>query len=135
MSSSSNGNTPIVEPKPQGDTPDLTLRALRQRIRQQEILAELGVNALQGASFDRLLGDTARFTAEGLRIEFCKVLEYISSENRFLVRAGVGWDPGLVGVASGLIHSDDSQIARSSSCSGYESRNCRSRHARRPPSA
>jgi two-component sensor histidine kinase len=100
MSSSSNGNTPIVEPKPQGDTPDLTLRALRQRIRQQEILAELGVNALQGASFDRLLGDTARFTAEGLRTEFCKVLEYISSENRFLVRAGVGWDPGLVGVAS-----------------------------------
>ena len=100
MSSSSNGNTPIVEPKSQGDTPDLTLRALRQRIRQQEILAELGVNALQGASFDRLLGDTARFTAEGLRTEFCKVLEYISSENRFLVRAGVGWDPGLVGVAS-----------------------------------
>jgi two-component sensor histidine kinase len=100
MSSSSHGNTPIVEPKPQGDTPDVTLRALRQRIRQQEILAELGVNALQGASFDRLLGDTARFTAEGLRTEFCKVLEYISSENRFLVRAGVGWDPGLVGVAS-----------------------------------
>jgi two-component sensor histidine kinase len=28
------------------------------------------------------------------------VLEYIPSENRFLVRAGVGWDPGLVGVAS-----------------------------------
>ena len=41
---------PIVEPSPGGDAPDLTLRALHQRIRQQEILAELGVTALQGAT-------------------------------------------------------------------------------------
>jgi two-component sensor histidine kinase len=100
MSSSGSGNVPVVEPKPQGATPDPTLRSLQQRIRQQEILAELGVNALQGASFDKLLTDTARFTAEGLRTEFCKVLEYIPSEDRFLLRSGVGWDPGLVGVAS-----------------------------------
>jgi two-component sensor histidine kinase len=76
------------------------MRALRQRIRQQEILAELGVSALQGASFDELLAGTARLTAEGLRVEFCKVLEHVPSENRFLVRAGVGWGPGVVGVAS-----------------------------------
>jgi two-component sensor histidine kinase len=100
MSSSGSGNAPVVEPKPLGDTSDPTLRSLQQRIRQQEILAELGVNALQGASFDKLLTDTARFTAEGLRTEFCKVLEYIPSEDRFLLRSGVGWDPGLVGVAS-----------------------------------
>ena len=72
---------------------------MQQRIRQQEILAELGVIALQGASFDQLLADTARLTAEGLRTEFCKVLEYIPGENAFLVRAGVGWSPGIVGVA------------------------------------
>src|SRR5262249_18125198 len=35
---------------------------------------------------------------------------------------------------SGLIHSGDSQTARSSSSSRYESRHCRERHARRPPS-
>ena len=91
--------TPVVEPPPSGEAPDLTLRALQQRIRQQEILAELGVIALQGASFDQLLADTARLTAEGLRTEFCKVLEYIPGENAFLVRAGVGWSPGIVGVA------------------------------------
>jgi uncharacterized protein len=34
-------------------------------------------------------------------------------------------------VSSGLIHSDDSQIGRSSSSSHYESRNCRQRHASR----
>ncbi len=90
----------MVESKPAGDAPDLTLRALQQRIRQQEILAELGVTALQGASFDTLLTDTARLTAEGLRAEFCKVLEHIPSENRLLVRAGVGWHAGVVGKAS-----------------------------------
>ena len=91
---------PVVEEQSTSETPDLTVRALHQRIRQQEILAELGVGALHGAGFDQLLDDTARLTAEGLRTEFCKVLEYIPAENRFLVRAGVGWDPGIVGVAS-----------------------------------
>ena len=97
---SGNGEQPIVEPKPESDITDPTGAALRQRVRQQEILAELGVTALQGASFNELLTDTVRLTAEGLRAEFCKVLEHIPSENRFLVRAGVGWSAGIVGVAS-----------------------------------
>ena len=97
---SGNGEQPIVEPKPESDIPDPIGAALHQRVRQQEILAELGVTALQGASFNELLTDTVRLTAEGLRAEFCKVLEHIPSENRFLVRAGVGWSAGIVGVAS-----------------------------------
>ena len=32
-----------------------------------------------------------------MRADFSKVLEYIPSEDRFLVRAGVGWEPGVVG--------------------------------------
>ena len=92
---------PVVEDKPDDDgKPDLTLRSLEQRIRQQEILAELGVLALQGATFDALLADTVRLTAQGLRVQFCKVLRYLPEENRLLVQAGVGWDPGIVGVAS-----------------------------------
>ena len=41
----------------------------------------------------------------------------------------------LPDVPSGLIHSDDSQIVRSSSSSRHESRNCCERHTSRPPSA
>jgi two-component sensor histidine kinase len=100
MSSSDRPTPPPIEDKSTSEASDLTLRALHQRIRQQEILAELGVGALQGAGFEQLLDDTARLTAEGLRTEFCKVLEYIPAENRFLVRAGVGWEPGIVGVAT-----------------------------------
>ena len=99
MSDREEANSPKVEPAPK-EGPDLTLRALEARIRQQEILAQLGVSALQGATFDELLSETARLTAEGLRAEFCKVLEHMPSEKRFLVRAGVGWKPGVVGVAT-----------------------------------
>jgi two-component sensor histidine kinase len=60
----------------------------------------LGVSALQGSSFDKLLADTARLTAEGLRAEFSTILEYVQSEGRLLIRAGVGWDDGIVGVVS-----------------------------------
>jgi hypothetical protein len=59
MSASSGDGEPVVEGK-LGDNRDveLTERALRARIRQQEILAELGVLALQGASFTELLDHT-----------------------------------------------------------------------------
>jgi two-component sensor histidine kinase len=92
---------PIVEPTPSDDeASELTAASLRQRIRQQELLAELGVLALQRTSFTSMLDHTARMTAEGLGAEYCKVMEYIPSEDRLLVRAGVGWNEGVVGVAS-----------------------------------
>jgi len=92
---------PVIEPGRDGaEHVELTTRALHLRIRQQEILAELGVLALQGTPFPELLNQTARLTAEGMEAEFCKVLEYISAQNRLLVRAGVGWHEGIVGVAT-----------------------------------
>ena len=78
----------------------MTGRDLRLRIRQQELLAELGVLALQGTSFIEMLNHTARVTAEGLGAEYCKVMEYIPAEKRLLVRAGVGWGEGVVGNAT-----------------------------------
>jgi two-component sensor histidine kinase len=92
---------PVVERKSSdGQSGDVTGRALRLRIRQQELLAELGVLALQGTSFIEMLNHAARATAEGLGAEYCKVMEYMPTENRLLVRAGVGWDEGVVGHAT-----------------------------------
>lgn len=100
MSTQSGQDAPIVEPAPDPPPLDVTLSALNSRIRQQEILAELGVLALQGPTIEELLGSTARLAAEGLEVPYCKVLEYIPAENRLLVRAGVGWGPDVVGIAS-----------------------------------
>jgi two-component sensor histidine kinase len=92
--------TPVIEPNPEGDAPDVTLRALNQRIRQQELLSELGVMALQNPTFQELLDRTAALTAKGLQADYSKVMEYLPQEKRLLVRAGVGWPPGIVGKAS-----------------------------------
>ena len=101
MSPPSDDKEPVVEPSTSDNQPDdLTGRALRQRIRQQELLAELGVLALQRTGFISILNHTIRVTAEGLGAEYCKVLEYMPAENRLLVRAGVGWEEGVVGSAS-----------------------------------
>ena len=101
MGPSSDPKKPVVEQKAgDGQSDDLSGRALRIRIRQQELLAELGVLALQGTSFVEMLNHTARVTAEGLGAEYCKVMELIPAENRLLVRAGIGWDEGVVGHAT-----------------------------------
>jgi two-component sensor histidine kinase len=95
-----NEPTPVVEPPPGETAPPATSRELAKRIRQQEILAEIGVTALQAGGFERLLAETVRLTAEGMEAEFCKILEHIPDESCFLVRAGVGWEPGIVGKAT-----------------------------------
>ena len=92
---------PIVETPPRGDdSADMTARALTLRLRQQEILAELGVLALQGTPFPDLIERTVILTAEGLQAEFCKVLEFLPPQNCLIVRAGVGWDDDVIGKAT-----------------------------------
>src|SRR5579863_6438845 len=90
MSPTPDAAEPVVEGKPGNEPGDLTGRALQLRIRQQELLAELGVLALQRTSFTDLLDHAARMTAEGLNAEYCKIMEYIPADKRLLVRAGVG---------------------------------------------
>jgi two-component sensor histidine kinase len=95
----SNLGTPNIEASPNPE-PEQGHAGLDLRLRQQEILAELGVLSLQRKSLQDLLDAAVRMAAEGLRADLSKVLEYIPTEKRFLLRAGLGWNPGLVGVAS-----------------------------------
>jgi len=90
--------TPVAEEIPTGQLASGSDTGLR--LRQQEILAELGVLALQGTPFPELLTNTVALTAKGLEAEFCKILEYRPGEGRFLVTAGVGWGPDVVGIAT-----------------------------------
>jgi two-component sensor histidine kinase len=90
-----------VELSPAGTAvSELSVEALQLRVRQQEILGEFGVLALKGASLPELLSHAARIAAEGLNAEFGKILKYMPAEGRFLVSAGVGWEPGVVGTAT-----------------------------------
>jgi len=72
---------------------------LRLRLRQQEILAELGAIALRGGERGDLLQEASRLVADGLETQFCKVMQYLPEDDELLVIAGVGWHEGIVGHA------------------------------------
>src|SRR5215210_7582959 len=81
------------------DPPDDSPRELRVRVRQGELIGEFSRLALSGADPDALLGAAARLAAEGLGAPLAKVLQHEPEGDTLLVRAGVGWRPGVVGHA------------------------------------
>ncbi len=73
---------------------------LRTRIRQQEVVAELGQQALETDDIDQLMHDASVAVADTLNDEYCKVLELLPGGDEVLLRQGVGWRDGLVGSAT-----------------------------------
>jgi two-component sensor histidine kinase len=90
----------VVETPPVRQLSPAAEQSVTDRLRQQELLSALGVTALRGVPLQELLDEAVRICAEGLNAELCKVLEYQREENRLLMRAGFGWQQGLIGKAS-----------------------------------
>lgn len=86
---------PAVAPEQGGGAAE----ELAYRLRQQQLAADFGRYALRTHDTGALLQEATRVCALGLHSEFCKVMEYLPQEDRFIVRAGVGWKPGVVGHA------------------------------------
>lgn len=74
--------------------------SLRARVRQQEVVAKLGLRALEGIDLTTLLQEAADALAETLQIEYAKVLELMPGGDVLHLRAGYGWEEGLVGTAT-----------------------------------
>jgi PAS domain S-box-containing protein len=74
---------------------------LAYRLHQQELLAGFGALALRTPDFMDLLQEATRLCAQGLHVRYCKAMEYLPDEDRFVVRAGVGWKPGTIGTRMG----------------------------------
>jgi len=91
---------PVVETPPVLQASPASEQSVSDRLQQQELLSALGVTALRGVPLQELLDETVRLCANGLNAELCKVLEYQPEENRLLMRAGFGWQQGLIGIAS-----------------------------------
>jgi two-component sensor histidine kinase len=84
---------PAVAPEQGGSVAE----ELAYRLRQQQLAAEYGLFALRTHDTAALLQEATRVCALGLHSELCKVMEYLPDERQFIVRAGVGWNPGVVG--------------------------------------
>src|SRR3954452_24429050 len=68
--------------------------------RQQAVVAELGYRALTGTDLAILMDEAVVLVAQSLRVEYCKVLELLPEGDALLLRAGTGWNEGLVGRAT-----------------------------------
>jgi GAF domain-containing protein len=78
----------------------LVRQELRVRTRQQAAVAALGNSALAGADAVELFADATHLLADNLGVEFSAILELLPGGAALLLRAGVGWRPGLVGRAT-----------------------------------
>ncbi|QCS41554.1 ATP-binding protein [Natrinema versiforme] len=81
-------------------SPSSTDPGVQARIRQQEVIAELGQRALETDDLDQLMRDVSAAVAETLDNEYCKVLERDPGGDELFFRQGVGWRDGLVGSAT-----------------------------------
>jgi PAS domain S-box-containing protein len=73
---------------------------------QQAAVASIGRRALAGTERAVLMAYAARVVAAALQVSHSKVLRYLSEEETFLLKAGVGWNDGCVGQ-----HRIDARIA------------------------
>src|SRR5262245_61548480 len=79
--------------------------ALKLRVRQRGIVADLGQRALAGADLNALMDEAAQLVAQTLEVEYCNIMELLPGESGLILRAGYGWQQGYfenVTVASGL---------------------------------
>ncbi|SDB68805.1 HWE histidine kinase domain-containing protein [Belnapia rosea] len=73
------------------DTQEQTL------LRQQTVLARFGEFALKSEDLDEILTEACRLVGEAMGTELAKVVELQPDGETLLVRAGIGWQPGVVG--------------------------------------
>lgn len=71
---------------------------LRIKEKQHDVLYKIGRIALTSESLQTFMDESVKLVATTLKLEYCKILELLPDGN-FLLRAGVGWKPGLVGKA------------------------------------
>ncbi len=70
---------------------------LARHQRQQETVAGLGLAALQSRDLQGLLSSASALVAETLEVPLAGVLELLPDDETIVMRAGVGWRPGVVG--------------------------------------
>jgi signal transduction histidine kinase/CheY-like chemotaxis protein len=78
-------------------------------LRQQTTLARFGELALKSDDLEEILTEACRLVGEALGTDLAKVVELQEDGRTLLVRAGVGWRPGVVGVATILAADDTSE--------------------------
>jgi len=81
-----------------------------EKLRKQgATLADFGERALESSNIGELLQEATQRVSEAVEVDLVKVLELLPDGRNLLVRAGVNWNPGVVGHAT--ISADDGSAA------------------------
>ena len=70
---------------------------LERRLAQQRAVARFGSLALHEGDLQNVLNEAVRVAAEVLQVPLTKILQFADSADHLFLRAGIGWDDGLVG--------------------------------------
>jgi PAS domain S-box-containing protein len=70
---------------------------VERMLKRQQVLADFGEFALHCRDLDSILNEACRLVADALGTGRAKILEVQNGGATLLVRAGVGWDLGIVG--------------------------------------
>jgi diguanylate cyclase (GGDEF)-like protein/PAS domain S-box-containing protein len=68
-----------------------------QRAQQQAVVAQLGQKALMGLHPAALMDEAVQQIAQTLNVPLCAVFEVVGNAFAVVLKAGVGWNQGLVG--------------------------------------
>ncbi|MDQ2051467.1 PAS domain S-box protein [Natronolimnohabitans sp. A-GB9] len=68
-----------------------------RRLRQQQLVADLGDRALEGADLEELFRDAMEAVRTALETESCAILELQPGSGEFVLRDGIGWGSDHVG--------------------------------------
>ena len=88
---------------------DAISRKPEELLRQQTTLARFGELALRSDDLDAILTEACRLAGDALGTDLAKVVELQEDGKTLLVRAGVGWNPGVVGKATITAEHDTSE--------------------------
>ena len=86
----------IIEELPTVTTDDQLLTTLQSKITHQATVAYLGQQALIQSDLSVFMDEVVSTVAKTLDVEYCKLLELMPGGHAFWLRAGVGWQSGLV---------------------------------------
>ncbi|MCW8107906.1 ATP-binding protein [Alteromonas ponticola] len=78
----------------------VTANRLKSSSEQHAVIAKLGMKALSNEDTANLMDQLVREVTHTLKADFCKVLEYQPEQEQLLVKAGIGWNSGIVGHAT-----------------------------------
>ncbi|WP_117591120.1 PAS domain S-box protein [Haloprofundus halophilus] len=75
-------------------------RELESRVRQQQVVTDLGQRALAERDLDTLVETVVAAVADTLEMEYCELLELHPEGDELILCEGVGWHEGIVGTAT-----------------------------------